>query len=150
MKMFLIQFVCIFIAISIATLYLNSIKEKPKEVEIKGVENISIKLDGENNNLIFNNNETITDIMKMLPIEDTMTNNDNELSLELKEAIKSNPEKIEKASKGDVLLKDNKIIIMLENKELNNEYTKIGKVLLIDKLDNLKEKEKVKVVMRKG
>ena len=34
--------------------------------------------------------------------------------------------------------------------ELNNEYTKIGKVLLIDKLDNLKEKEKVKVVMRKG
>ena len=150
MKMFLIQFVCIFIAISIATLYLNSIKEKPKEVEIKGVENISIKLDGENNNLIFNNNETITDIMKMLPIEDTMTNNDNELSLELKEAIKSNPEKIEKASKGDVLLKDNKIIIILENKELNNEYTKIGKVLLIDKLDNLKEKEKVKIVMRKG
>lgn len=150
MKMFLIQFVCIFIAISIATLYLNSIKEKPKEVEIKGVENINIKLDGENNNLIFNNNETITDIMKMLPIEDTMTNNDNELSLELKEAIKSNPEKIEKASKGDVLLKDNKIIIILENKELNNEYTKIGKVLLIDKLDNLKEKEKVKVVMRKG
>ena len=64
MKMFLIQFVCIFIAISIATLYLNSIKEKPKEVEIKGVEKISIKLDGENNNLIFNNNETITDIMK--------------------------------------------------------------------------------------
>lgn len=150
MKMFLIQFVCIFIAISIATLYINSIKEKPKEVEIKGVENINIKLDGENNNLIFNNNETITDIMKMLPIEDTMTNNDNELSLELKEAIKSNPEKIEKASKGDVLLKDNKIIIILENKELNNEYTKIGKVLLIDKLDNLKEKEKVKVVMRKG
>lgn len=150
MKMFLIQFVCIFIAISIATLYLNSIKEKPKEVEIKGVENINIKLDGENNNLIFNNNETITDIMKMLPIEDTMTNNDNELSLELKETIKSNPEKIEKASKGDVLLKDNKIIIILENKELNNEYTKIGKVLLIDKLDNLKEKEKVKVVMRKG
>ena len=79
-----------------------------------------------------------------------MSNNDNELSLELKEAIKSNPEKIEKASKGDVLLKDNKIIIILENKELNNEYTKIGKVLLIDKLDNLKEKEKVKVVMRKG
>lgn len=150
MKMFLIQFVCIFIAISIATLYLNSIKEKPKEVEIKGVENINIKLDGENNNLIFNNNETITDIMKILPIKDTMTNNDNELSLELKEAIKSNPEKIEKASKGDVLLKDNKIIIILENKELNNEYTKIGKVLLIDKLDNLKEKEKVKVVMRKG
>lgn len=150
MKIFLIQFVCIFIAISIATLYLNSIKEKPKEVEIKGVENINIKLDGENNNLIFNNNETITDIMNLLPIEDTMTNNDNELSLELKEAIKSNPEKIEKASKGDVLLKDNKIIIILENKELNNEYTKIGKVLLVDKLDNLKEKEKVKVVMRKG
>lgn len=150
MKMFLIQFVCIFIAISIATLYLNSIKEKPKEVEIKGVENITIKFDGENNNLIFNNNETITDIMNLLPIEDTMTNNDNELSLELKEAIKSNPEKIEKASKGDVLLKDNKIIIILENKELNNEYTKIGKVLLIDKLDNLKEKEKVKVVMKKG
>ena len=31
----IIQFVCLFIAVLIATLYLNSLKNKPKEIENK-------------------------------------------------------------------------------------------------------------------
>ena len=80
-----------------------------------------------------------------------MKNAGGKLSLKLKESISSNPVKVNKVYKGDIMLEDNnKLIIYLEDQNVNKMYTKLGKVLLIDKLDAVKELDEVNVLIDKG
>ena len=137
----IIQFVCLFIAVLIATLYLNSLKNKPKEIEIKGIENIVIYLNNEKNNLILSNNDTVKELINILPIESQITKEEMYLSLELDRELSSN-DKVTKVEKGDVVLFKNKTIrIFTKDSNVEEEYTKLGKILLVDKLDNINEEE---------
>lgn len=137
----IIQFVCLFIAVLIATLYLNSLKNKPKEIEIKGIENIVIYLNNEKNNLILVNNDTVKELINILPIESQITKEEMYLSLELDRELSSN-DKVTKVEKGDVVLFKNKTIrIFTKDSNVEEEYTKLGKILLVDKLDNINEEE---------
>ena len=80
-----------------------------------------------------------------------MKNAGGKISLKLKESISSNPVKVNKVYKGDIMLEDNnKLIIYLEDQNVNKMYTKLGKVLLIDKLDAVKELDEVNVLIDKG
>lgn len=137
----IIQFVCLFIAVLIATLYLNSLKNKPKEIEIKGIENIVIYLNNEKNNLILVNNDTVKELINILPIESKIKKEEMYLSLELDRELSSN-DKVTKVEKGDVVLFKNKTIrIFKKDSNVEEEYTKLGKILLVDKLDNINEEE---------
>lgn len=137
----IIQFVCLFIAVLIATLYLNSLKNKPKEIEIKGIENIVIYLNNEKNNLILSNNDTVKELINILPIESKIKKEEMYLSLELDRELSSN-DKVTKVEKGDVVLFKNKTIrIFTKDSNVEEEYTKLGKILLVDKLDNINEEE---------
>lgn len=137
----IIQFVCLFIAVLIATLYLNSLKNKPKEIEIKGIENIVIYLNNEKNNLILSNNDTVKELINILPIESKIKKEEMYLSLELDRELSSN-DKVTKVEKGDVVLfKDKTIRIFTKDSNVEEEYTKLGKILLVDKLDNINEEE---------
>lgn len=137
----IIQFVCLFIAVLIATLYLNSLKNKPKEIEIKGIENIVIYLNNEKNNLILSNNDTVKELINILPIESKITKEEMYLSLDLDRELSSN-DKVTKVEKGDVVLFKNKTIrIFTKDSNVEEEYTKLGKILLVDKLDNINEEE---------
>lgn len=137
----IIQFVCLFIAVLIATLYLNSLKNKPKEIEIKGIENIVIYLNNEKNNLILSNNDTVKELINILPIESKIKKEEMYLSLKLDRELSSN-DKVTKVEKGDVVLFKNKTIrIFTKDSNVEEEYTKLGKILLVDKLDNINEEE---------
>ena len=137
----IIQFVCLFIAVLIATLYLNSLKNKPKEIEIKGIENVVIYLNSEKNNLILVNNDTVKELINILPIESKIKKEEMNLSLELDRELSSN-DKVTKVEKGDVVLFKNKTIrIFTKDSNVEEEYTKLGKILLVDKLDNINEEE---------
>lgn len=137
----IIQFVCLFIAVLIATLYLNSLKNKPKEIEIKGIENIVIYLNNEKNNLILSNNDTVKELINILPIESKIKKEEMYLSLDLDRELSSN-DKVTKVEKGDVVLFKNKTIrIFTKDSNVEEEYTKLGKILLVDKLDNINEEE---------
>lgn len=143
--------ICIFSAIAIGNMYLESIRNKQKEVEVKGIENIKLNINNEKTSLILNKTNSVSDLIKLLPIEDTMKNAGGKLSLKLKESISSNPVKVNKVYKGDIMLEnDNKLIIYLEDQNVNKMYTKLGKVLLIDKLDAVKELDEVNVLINKG
>lgn len=143
--------ICIFSAIAIGNMYLESIRNKQKEVEVKGIENIKLNINNEKTSLILNKTNSVSDLIKLLPIEDTMKNAGGKLSLKLKESISSNPVKVNKVYKGDIMLEnDNKLIIYLEDQNVNKMYTKLGKVLLIDKLDAVKELDEVNVLIDKG
>ena len=137
----IIQFVCLFIAVLIATLYLNSLKNKPKEIEIKGIENVVIYLNSEKNNLILSYNDTVKELINILPIESKIKKEEMYLSLELDRELSSN-DKVMKVEKGDVVLFKNKTIrIFTKDSNVEEEYTKLGKILLVDKLDNINEEE---------
>lgn len=143
--------ICIFSAIAIGNMYLESIRNKQKEVEVKGIENVKLNINNEKTSLILNKTNSVSDLIKLLPIEDTMKNAGGKLSLKLKESISSNPVKVNKVYKGDIMLEDNnKLIIYLEDQNVNKMYTKLGKVLLIDKLDAVKELDEVNVLINKG
>ena len=143
--------ICIFSAIAIGNMYLESIRNKQKEVEVKGIENVKLNINNEKTSLILNKKNSVSDLIKLLPIEDTMKNAGGKLSLKLKESISSNPVKVNKVYKGDIMLEDNnKLIIYLEDQNVNKMYTKLGKVLLIDKLDAVKELDEVNVLIDKG
>ena len=143
--------ICIFSAIAIGNMYLESIRNKVKEVEVKGIENIKLNINNEKTSIILNKTNSVSDLIKLLPIEDTMKNAGGKLSLKLKESISSNPVKVNKVYKGDIMLEDNnKLIIYLEDQNVNKMYTKLGKVLLIDKLDAVKELDEVNVLIDKG
>ena len=143
--------ICIFSAIAIGNMYLESIRNKQKEVEVKGIENIKLNINNEKTSLILNKTNSVSDLIKLLPIEDTMKNAGGKISLKLKESISSNPVKVNKVYKGDIMLEDNnKLIIYLEDQNVNKMYTKLGKVLLIDKLDAVKELDEVNVLIDKG
>ena len=147
----IIIFICIFSAIAIGNMYLESIRNKQKEVEVKGIENIKLNINNEKTSLILNKINSVSDLIKLLPIEDTMKNVGGKLSLKLSESISNNPVKVNKVYKGDIMLEDdNKLIIYLEDQNVNKMYTKLGKVLLIDKLDAVKELDEVKVIINKG
>lgn len=137
----IIQFVCLFIAVLIATLYLNSLKNKPKEIEIKGIENVVIYLNSEKNNLILSYNDTVKELINILPIESKIKKEEMYLSLKLDRELSSN-DKVTKVEKGDVVLFKNKTIrIFTKDSNVEEEYTKLGKILLVDKLDNINEEE---------
>ena len=137
----IIQIVCLFIAVLIATLYLNSLKNKPKEIEIKGIENVVIYLNSEKNNLILSYNDTVKELINILPIESKIKKEEMYLSLKLDRELSSN-DKVMKVEKGDVVLFKNKTIrIFTKDSNVEEEYTKLGKILLVDKLDNINEEE---------
>lgn len=147
----LIIFVCIFAAITIGNIYLSNIRKKQKHIKIQGIENITLYFNEDKTKLILNKIDSVKDLIKMLPIEGTMKNAGGKLSLKLPITISTEPVKVTKVYKGDVMLEeDNMLIIYLEDQNVNKNYTKLGKVLLINKLDEIKDFEQVNVVINKG
>ena len=146
-----IIYICIFTAIALGNMYLKSLRKTEKEIEIKGIENIVLKFNDEQTKLVLNKTTTVNELVEMLPIEGTMRNAGGKLSMELPSTIKSNPVKVTQVYKGDIMLEEGKtLVIYLEDQNVNKNYTKLGKVLLINKLDEVTDIDEVKVSINKG
>ena len=151
MKETLIIYVCIFSAIALGNLYLKSLRKNQTKVEIKGIENVVLKFNDVKTKLILNRTDSIKDLIKLLPIEGKMRLAGGKLSLKLKESITSNPVKVEKVYKGDIMLsEEDTLIIYLEEQNVNRMYTKLGKIMLIDKLDEIKDIDEIEISINKG
>ena len=151
MKETLIIYVCIFSAIALGNLYLKSLRKDQTKVEIKGIENVVLKFNDVKTKLILNRTDSIKDLIKLLPIEGKMRLAGGKLSLKLKESITSNPVKVEKVYKGDIMLSEkDTLIIYLEEQNVNRMYTKLGKIMLIDKLDEIKDIDEIEISINKG
>lgn len=151
MKETLIIYVCIFSAIALGNLYLKSLRKDQTKVEIKGIENVVLKFNDVKTKLILNRTDSIKDLIKLLPIEGKMRLAGGKLSLKLKESITSNPVKVEKVYKGDIMLsEEDTLIIYLEGQNVNRMYTKLGKIMLIDKLDEIKDIDEIEISINKG
>lgn len=151
MNQTIIIFICIFSAIALGNLYLSSLNKKEKVTEIKGIENVVLKFNDVKTKLILNKSKAVTDLVELLPLKGKMRLAGGKISLKLPRQITSIPVKVEKVYKGDIMLgEDNILIIYIEEQNVNKIYTKLGKVLLIDKLDELKDIDEIEVSINKG
>lgn len=147
----IIIYICIFTAIVFGNMYINKFKQKQKDIEIKGIESVLLKLNDNKTNIILNKIEPAKEIIEILPIEGKMKNAGGKLSIKLPKTINNTPEKITKVFKGDIMLEDDdKLIIYLEDQNVNKKYTKLGKVLLVDKLDKIKDEEEINIIISKN
>lgn len=151
MNTILIQLICFFIAILIATKYLNKEKSKTTKIEIKKNNNIIMKLDDEIIYLILYNNEIANIISDCTPIvAKKIKTTEDRIVFEIDKEIAVSPENVKSIKNGDIVLdENNNIIIFLEDMECNKNYIKIGKILLIDKLDNLKKDDKNTIIFER-
>ncbi len=97
-------------------------------------------------NVNLENNETVYQLLSMLPLEVTMKElNNNEKYYYLDTRLPSNKEKIGTINKGDIMLYgDDCIVIFYKSFTTNYQYTKIGH---IDNLPDLDDRDiKVKFV----
>lgn len=147
----LVVYICIFTAIAIGNFYLSNKRKKQNGIEIKGIENILLSFNDDKTKLILNKTETVQALIKLLPIEGNMKNAGGKLSLKLPTSINNDPIKVTQVYKGDIMLEENdKLVIFLEDQNVNKNYTKLGKVLLINKLDEIKDIDEVTITINKG
>ena len=93
------------------------------------------------------NNETAKEIINMLPLEIEMQElNGNEKYYNIDKKIKSNPTKIKKINKGDIMLfNDDTLVIFYDTFDTTYKYTKIGSIDNPDDLDLTNENVTVKI-----
>lgn len=151
MKLLFIQFICLFIAIFITSIYLNKQTTKNKKIEIKTIENMVLKFDNESINLILNNNQTVKSLFEKLPIKMKINKKfEDRIIFKIDKELNIKTKKENNIKKGEIVLdENNNMIIFLESMECNKEYSKIGQILLINKLDDIKKIEEETVILDK-
>ena len=110
----------------------NTIQVKESDVKINVIIN--------DNSYILNleDNETVTEFVKLLPKEFNMKElNDNEKYVYLNSSLPTNSSIPKKINKGDVMLYgDNCLVVFYKSFNTNYSYTKIGHIDNFPDLDN--------------
>ena len=152
MNPMLIQFICLFIAILIATLFLEKQKPKQNKIEIKETKTIDIKIDDEIIKIMLYNNENVSNFYETLPVEAKLDiQKEDRLIFKIDKEVNKKLDNVRSVKKGEIVLdENNNIVIFLENMECNKNYSKIGIILLINKIDNFMNSNNKTIIFEKG
>ena len=128
----------LFIAVFLFLKYANILKPKYKETYVF--------IDEEKYVMKLEDNKTVEEFLKLLPLEVTMHDlNNNEKYVYLDSSLPKD-EKIYSVKKGDVMLYgDNCLVIFYKNFKTNYKYTKIGHIKNLKLSDNEYKKVKFEV-----
>ena len=116
----------------------NEINIKDEARENKNMNEITLKINDNDYNIILEDNETVSDFINYMPLNLSMNElNGNEYYSYLDFALKNNPENINNIKAGDVMLYGNNcIVIFYKSFTTTYKYTRIGH---IDSIDNLEQ-----------
>lgn len=108
----------------------NNFKENIINNHKKVADVMSIKIDNKDYIINLENNETVSDLLNILPLNLTMNElNNNEKYVYLDIELKSNPQNPKHINKGDVMLYGNNcLVIFYKSFDTNYNYTKIGHI----------------------
>ena len=116
MKQTIIIYICIFSAIALGNLYLSSLRKKEKITKIKGIENIVLKFNDVRTKLVLNRSESVSDLIKLLPIEEKMRQAGGKISLKFYASVRMDIRKVENI-KQDGEVKGNRVRVkVIKNK----------------------------------
>ena len=116
----------------------NLNEENNKNESVDNMDKIKLKVNNIEYEVVLEDNDTVKDLIKLLPLNINMNElNGNEKYYYLESIVSSNPNKVEKINIGDIMLYGNDcIVIFYESFNTSYSYTRIGKI--VDS-NNLKE-----------
>lgn len=116
-------------------------------LSIKSQNTMQIKVKGKVFDVRLENNATSNEFQKRLPLHLNMQDlNSNEKFIYLETDLPSNPTDLKRINNGDILLYgDNCIVIFYKSFNTSYQYTKIGKIVNPEGLENVLGKENVMV-----
>jgi len=125
-------------------------KNSAQETEVITTK-IKITVNGETFDATLDNNPSADAFIKKLPLEVTMTElNGNEKYYRFNENFPSADEHVGKISTGDLMLYDSSYVVLFyKNFSTSYSYTRLGRVLNIDKLEKTLGGGNVKVKFEK-
>ncbi|MCY1585462.1 cyclophilin-like fold protein [Staphylococcus pettenkoferi] len=108
---------------------------------------ITISIDNYNFSATLFDNPVATEIQALLPFEITMQDlNNNEKYYNFSQTFSAKPKNINNIHKGDIMLyQDNCLVIFYDDFETNIQYTPIGKVDDINKIEMFSHQQEIKV-----
>ena len=125
-------------------------KNSTQETEVITTK-IKITVNGETFDATLDNNPSADAFIKKMPLEVTMTElNGNEKYYRFNENFPSADERVGKISTGDLMLYDSSYVVLFyKNFSTSYSYTRLGRVLNIDKLEKTLGGGNVKVKFEK-
>ena len=116
----------------------NLNEENNKNESVDNMDKIKLKVNNIEYEVVLEDNDTVKDLIKLLPLNINMNElNGNEKYYYLESIVSSNPSKVGKINTGDIMLYGNDcIVIFYESFNTSYSYTRIGKI--VDS-NNLKE-----------
>lgn len=116
----------------------NSSKSNEIIESSDNVENINIIINGKIYILNLEDNETVLEFIKLLPLEYNMSElNGNEKYVYMDNSLTANKENIGHIEKGDVMLyQNNCLVIFYKSFDTSYSYTRIGHINDLDDLGN--------------
>lgn len=109
--------------------------------------NVKLLIDNKEYSITLEDNEIVDALINNMPLELSMSNlNNNEFYSYLDFNLSTNSYNPGKINKGDIYLYGNNcLVIFYESFNTSYSYTKIGKLDDIEVLDNIKDKNNIKV-----
>ena len=144
--MFILTFIIVsFLEINHKTKNINIILDT--NLSIKSQNTMQIKVNGKVFDVRLENNATSNEFLKRLPLHLNMKDlNSNEKFIYLETDLPSNPTDLKRINNGDILLYgDNCIVIFYKSFNTSYQYTKIGKIVNPEGLENVLGKGNVMV-----
>ena len=116
--------------------HVDNLEENNDSIEV--IDSMKVYINDSEYTLNLENNETVTNIINMLPLELTMNElNGNEFYAYLDNSLKENASIPNIISKGDVMLYgDNCLVIFYKTFKTTYSYTKIGHIDNLPDFDN--------------
>ena len=99
----------------------------------------SITVDGEQYDVEFYDNQTVIELLTMLPLDITMNDlNSNEKFYYLNQNLTTDPQNVRQISRGDLMLYgSNCLVLFYENFSTSYSYTPVGRVINPEQLASL-------------
>ncbi len=138
MKKIIIILITVILIISYITIIKKDNLNVNKGSDNNMTESMTATINDKEFNIILEDNKTVKELMKMLPLEVLMNElNGNEKYYYLEKTLPTDSKRVEKIQTGDVMLfGNNYLVIFYESFKTSYSYTRIGRIENIKDLKN--------------
>ena len=152
MKKIIIILITVILIISYITIIKKDNLNVNKGSDNNMTESMTATINDKEFNIILEDNKTVKELMKMLPLEVLMNElNGNEKYYYLEKTLPTDSKRVEKIQTGDVMLFGNNcLVIFYESFKTSYSYTRIGKVENIKDLKDTLGKDDIIVKLERN
>lgn len=152
MKKIIIILITVILIISYITIIKKDNLNVNKGSDNNMTESVKVTINDKEFNIILEDNKTVKELIKMLPLEVLMNElNGNEKYYYLEKTLPTDSKRVEKIQTGDVMLFGNNcLVIFYETFKTSYSYTKVGRIENVKDLKDSLGKDNVIVKLERN